>query len=207
MTTIVSTAGRDVGLSSLSGSTSGRYRAPAEGLCSLQAVVTRRRLDAELVRRGLATSRNDARDVVATGAVTVDGAPALKPDRMVAPAENVVVRGPGRRFASRGGDKLDAALSVFAVDVIGRHALDAGASTGGFTDCLLQRGAASVIAVDVGHGQIDARLASDERVTVRDRTSAAPSTSSSPTSRSSRCAPCSTRSSTSVARAAILCCW
>jgi 23S rRNA (cytidine1920-2'-O)/16S rRNA (cytidine1409-2'-O)-methyltransferase len=133
-------------------------------------VVTRRRLDAELVRRGLAASRNEARDVVATGYVTVGGAPALKPDRMVAPAEDVVVRAPARRFVGRGGEKLDAALSVFAVEVTGRHVLDAGASTGGFTDCLLQRGAASVIAVDVGHGQLDTRLANDARVVVRDRT-------------------------------------
>jgi 23S rRNA (cytidine1920-2'-O)/16S rRNA (cytidine1409-2'-O)-methyltransferase len=133
-------------------------------------VVTRRRLDAELVRRGLAASRNEARDVVATGYVTVGGAPALKPDRMVAPAEDVVVRAPARRFVGRGGDKLAAALDAFDVDVSNRRALDAGASTGGFTDCLLQRGATSVIAVDVGHGQLDARLANDERVVVRDRT-------------------------------------
>jgi 23S rRNA (cytidine1920-2'-O)/16S rRNA (cytidine1409-2'-O)-methyltransferase len=89
---------------------------------------------------------------------------------MVAPAEDVIVRAPARRFVGRGGEKLDAALSVFALDVEGRTALDAGASTGGFTDCLLQRGVASVIAVDVGHGQLDARLAQDERVVVRDRT-------------------------------------
>jgi 23S rRNA (cytidine1920-2'-O)/16S rRNA (cytidine1409-2'-O)-methyltransferase len=133
-------------------------------------VVTRRRLDAELVRRGLAGSRHEARDVVATGYVTVAGAPALKPDRMVAPAEDVVVRAPPRRFVGRGGEKLEAALVAFGLDVDGRRALDAGASTGGFTDCLLQRGAASVIAVDVGHGQLDARLANDERVVVRDRT-------------------------------------
>ena len=133
-------------------------------------MVIRRRLDAELVRRGLAASRNEARDVVATGYVTVGGAPALKPDRMVAPAEDVMVRAPARRFVGRGGEKLDAALNAFAVDVEGRCALDAGASTGGFTDCLLQRGVTSVIAVDVGHGQLDAALANDERVVVRDRT-------------------------------------
>jgi 23S rRNA (cytidine1920-2'-O)/16S rRNA (cytidine1409-2'-O)-methyltransferase len=170
MTRIVSTAGRDVGLLSLRGITPGRYRVPCDGLCSLHVVVTRRRLDAELVRRGLAASRNEARDVVATGYVTVGGAPALKPDRMVAPAEDVVVRAPARRFVGRGGDKLDAALSAFTVSVEGRRVLDAGASTGGFTDCLLQRGATSVIAVDVGHGQLDSRLANDERVVVRDRT-------------------------------------
>jgi len=97
------------------------------------------------------------------------GAPAWKPARLVAPDEPVVVLGPPRRFVSRGGDKLDAAIEHFAVDVAGRHALDAGASTGGFTDCLLQRGAATVVAVDVGHGQLDPRIRADARVTVRER--------------------------------------
>src|SRR4051812_22078088 len=104
----------------------------------------RRRLDAELVRRGLAPSRDQARDAIAAGRVLVGGAQAAKPARMVDAGEAVEVLGPGPRFVSRGGDKLDAALERFAIDVTGARALDAGASTGGFTDCLLQRGAAAV---------------------------------------------------------------
>ncbi len=100
----------------------------------------------------------------------VGGAPADKTSRLVAPSEPVVLLGPSRRFVSRGGDKLAAALDRFGVDVDGRRALDAGASTGGFTDCLLQRGAAEVVAVDVGHGQLDAGLRSDARVRVLERT-------------------------------------
>ena len=100
----------------------------------------------------------------------VDGAPALKPARMVGPGEQVVLTGPARRFVSRGGEKLEAALDRFSVDPRGRVALDAGASTGGFTDCLLQRGATHVIAVDVGYGQLHASLRGDSRVTVRERT-------------------------------------
>jgi 23S rRNA (cytidine1920-2'-O)/16S rRNA (cytidine1409-2'-O)-methyltransferase len=84
----------------------------------------------------------------------------------------VVLVGPGPRYVSRGGEKLDAALTRFAVAVAGRHALDAGASTGGFTDCLLQRGAARVYAVDVGHGQLDGSLRADPRVTVLERVNA-----------------------------------
>lgn len=98
------------------------------------------------------------------------GAPADKPARLVGPAEPVVVVGPPARFVSRGGDKLDAALDHFTVEVVGRRVLDAGASTGGFTDCVLQRGAASVVAVDVGYGQLDERLRHDPRVEVRERT-------------------------------------
>lgn len=89
---------------------------------------------------------------------------------MVASGEAVEVTGPAPRFVSRGGDKLDAALDHFAVDVAGRHALDAGASTGGFTDCLLQRGASGVTALDVGYGQLHERLRADPRVTVVERT-------------------------------------
>jgi 23S rRNA (cytidine1920-2'-O)/16S rRNA (cytidine1409-2'-O)-methyltransferase len=89
---------------------------------------------------------------------------------MVAPHEPVEVTGPGPRFVSRGGEKLDAALDRFAVPVAGCRALDAGASTGGFTDCLLQRGATEVVAVDVGYGQLHERLRADPRVVVRERT-------------------------------------
>jgi 23S rRNA (cytidine1920-2'-O)/16S rRNA (cytidine1409-2'-O)-methyltransferase len=93
-----------------------------------------------------------------------------KPARLVAESEPIVVDTAGRRFVSRGGDKLDAALDRFPISVTGRRCLDAGASTGGFTDCLLQRGAASVTAVDVGYGQLHPRLRHDPRVEVRERT-------------------------------------
>ncbi|MFN2502630.1 MAG: TlyA family RNA methyltransferase [Acidimicrobiales bacterium] len=130
----------------------------------------RRRLDLELVRRGLAPSRERAQAAIASGRVLVAGARADKAARLVAPGEPVEVLGPPPPFVSRGGQKLDAALEGFAVPVAGRRAVDAGASTGGFTDCLLQRGAAHVVAVDVGHGQLDLRFRSHPRVTVRERT-------------------------------------
>ena len=130
----------------------------------------RRRLDAELVRRGLSVSREQARTAIAEGRVVVAGAPAAKPARLVDPGEPIRVLGDGPRFVSRGGEKLDAALDRFGVDVDGARTLDAGASTGGFTDCLLQRGAASVLAVDVGYGQLHPRLREDPRVTVLERT-------------------------------------
>jgi 23S rRNA (cytidine1920-2'-O)/16S rRNA (cytidine1409-2'-O)-methyltransferase len=102
--------------------------------------------------------------------VTVRGVPATKPARLVGAEDQLALQGPGPRFVSRGGDKLDAALDRFQVDVAGLVALDAGASTGGFTDCLLRRGAAQVVAVDVGRGQLDLRLRNDPRVTVLERT-------------------------------------
>jgi 23S rRNA (cytidine1920-2'-O)/16S rRNA (cytidine1409-2'-O)-methyltransferase len=102
--------------------------------------------------------------------VVVDGAPATKPARLVDPAQAVEVLGPPPRFVGRGGEKLDAALDRFGIDVTGVRALDAGASTGGFTDCLLQRGAREVVAVDVGYGQLHERLRSDERVRNLERT-------------------------------------
>jgi 23S rRNA (cytidine1920-2'-O)/16S rRNA (cytidine1409-2'-O)-methyltransferase len=126
----------------------------------------RRRLDAELVRRGLTASRTEAAASIALGRVLVNGARADKPARQVDPGDAVVLQGPGPRYVSRGGLKLEAALDAFAIDVTGRRALDAGASTGGFTDCLLQRGAAHVVALDVGHGQLHERIRRDERVTV-----------------------------------------
>jgi len=130
----------------------------------------RRRLDAELVRRGLAASRTDAQASVAAGRVLVNGAPADKPARLVAAGDAVVVEGPPARFVGRGGEKLDAALDAFGVDVGGLTALDVGASTGGFTDCLLQRGARRVVALDVGHGQLHPRIRDDPRVVVLERT-------------------------------------
>ena len=122
------------------------------------------------MRRGLASSRQSARAAIEAGRVTVSGAPAIKAARLVAPDEPVVVAGDPPRFVSRGGEKLAAALDRFAVDPRGVRALDAGASTGGFTDCLLQRGAAEVVAVDVGYGQLHERLRADDRVEVHERT-------------------------------------
>jgi 23S rRNA (cytidine1920-2'-O)/16S rRNA (cytidine1409-2'-O)-methyltransferase len=118
----------------------------------------------------LARSREQARAFIEEGKVLVRGSVAVKAAHLVAPGDPVVVVGPGPRYVSRGGDKLDAALEQFAVAVTGRLTLDAGASTGGFTDCLLQRGAMSVLAVDVGRGQLHPRLRADARVTVLERT-------------------------------------
>jgi 23S rRNA (cytidine1920-2'-O)/16S rRNA (cytidine1409-2'-O)-methyltransferase len=133
-------------------------------------VGARRRLDAELVRRGLAVSRFDASAAIDDGRVLVNGAVAEKAARLVAPADAVTVLGPPPRFVGRGGEKLDAALASFGVEVAGRRWLDVGASTGGFTDCLLARGATHVVALDVGHGQLHPKLRHDDRVTVLERT-------------------------------------
>lgn len=122
------------------------------------------------MRRGLAPSRERAREAIDAGQVIVSGAPAAKASRQVGTGEPIEVLGPRPRFVSRGGLKLDAALDRFPVEVVGRRALDAGASTGGFTDCLLQRGAAEVVAVDVGYGQLHERLRSDDRVRNLERT-------------------------------------
>ena len=132
--------------------------------------MTRRPLDAELVRRGLAGTRTEARAAVRRGEVVLGGRPADKPSTLVAPDEPLEMLGPARRFVSRGGEKLEAALGRFGVDVAGRDCLDAGASTGGFTDCLLRRGAARVAAVDVAYGQFAWTLRQDPRVTVLERT-------------------------------------
>ena len=134
------------------------------------------RLDAELVRRGLARSREHASELIAAGRVSVAGAVARKAATGVSAAAAVLVTetdDPG--WASRGAHKLLGALAAFTprgLGVAGRRCLDAGASTGGFTDVLLRHGAAQVVAVDVGYGQLDWRLRTDPRVTVRDRTNA-----------------------------------
>lgn len=107
---------------------------------------------------------------IEAGRVVVAGAPASKGATLVDPSQPIAVLGPPPRFVGRGGEKLDAALEHFRLDVAGRRCLDAGASTGGFTDCLLQRGAAEVIAVDVGYGQLHEKLRGDPRVVVRERT-------------------------------------
>ena len=132
--------------------------------------MTRRRLDTELVRRGLVASRAEAQEAVRNGLVLVSGSPATKVATMVGDDAPITLRGVARRFVSRGGEKLRAALDRFAVDPAGLEALDAGASTGGFTDCLLRAGAARVIAVDVGYGQLAWSLRTDDRVTVMERT-------------------------------------
>ena len=127
------------------------------------------RLDVLLVARGLAPTRERAQALVLAGEVLVDGAAADKPALLVAEGADVAVRA-GLPYVSRGGLKLAHGLDTFGVDPAGRVALDAGASTGGFTDCLLQRGAARVYAVDVGYGQLDWRLRQDPRVVVLDKT-------------------------------------
>lgn len=129
----------------------------------------RRRLDAELVRRSIAPSRAEAVRLIEARRVTVGGVLADKAARLVAAGDAVEVLGPPRRYVSRGGLKLEAALDEFHIDPAGLRVLDAGASTGGFTDCVLQRGAAEVVAVDVGYGQLHEKLRADARVVSRER--------------------------------------
>ncbi|WP_052850067.1 TlyA family RNA methyltransferase [Streptomyces avicenniae] len=133
------------------------------------------RLDAELVRRKLARSREHARTLIEAGRVTVNGSPAAKPATQVATSAALVVTEDRSdpEYVSRGGHKLAGAFAAFTprgLVVAGRRALDAGASTGGFTDVLLRAGAAHVVAVDVGYGQLAWSLQADARVTVKDRT-------------------------------------
>jgi 23S rRNA (cytidine1920-2'-O)/16S rRNA (cytidine1409-2'-O)-methyltransferase len=130
----------------------------------------RARLDAEMARRGLAESRESARRLIMAGRVRVNSQPAGKADLKVDAEAEISVLPGGPEYASRGGYKLAAAIDRFAINVQGRHALDVGASTGGFTDVLLRRGAAMVIALDVGYGQIAEKLRHDQRVVLMDRT-------------------------------------
>jgi 23S rRNA (cytidine1920-2'-O)/16S rRNA (cytidine1409-2'-O)-methyltransferase len=135
-------------------------------------MVRRVRLDTELVRRGLARSREQAADLIATGRVAVGGQAAAKAATQVGQdaAITIAQASAGPDYASRGGRKLEGALAAFAgLSVAGRRCLDAGASTGGFTDVLLRAGAAEVVAVDVGYGQLAWALRTDPRVTVLDR--------------------------------------
>ncbi len=125
----------------------------------------RQRLDQLVAERGLAASRARARDAILRGHVTVDGRPVAKPSLAVSIDAVVTLNDPAADDVSRAGLKLKAALDAFDFDVAGRTALDVGASTGGFTEVLLRRGATHVIAVDVGHGQMHPRIAADPRVT------------------------------------------
>ncbi|HLY28298.1 MAG TPA: TlyA family RNA methyltransferase, partial [Aggregatilineales bacterium] len=131
----------------------------------------KRRLDILLVERGLTPSREQARRLIMAGEVTVNGKLFDKPGMQVNADADVVLRAKPR-FVSRGGEKLDAALTAFDVSVAGKICADLGASTGGFTDCLLQHDVAKVYAIDVGYGQIDYRLRQDQRVVVMEQTNA-----------------------------------
>jgi 23S rRNA (cytidine1920-2'-O)/16S rRNA (cytidine1409-2'-O)-methyltransferase len=131
-------------------------------------VKRKERLDVALVDRGLAPSRERARALILAGQVTVNGTVISKAGTAIALDAQVDLTAPDHPYVGRGGVKLAHALEVFGIEVAGRRALDIGASTGGFTDALLQRGAASVIALDVGRGQLDWRLRTDPRVLVRE---------------------------------------
>ena len=130
------------------------------------------RLDTLLVDRGLAASRERARALILAGSVRVNGQPAVKAGTAVPVDAEVSVATPDHPYVSRGGLKLAHALDTFAIPVADRIALDIGASTGGFTDVLLQRGAARVVALDVGHGQLDWKIRNDPRVEVIERKNA-----------------------------------
>ena len=132
--------------------------------------MTRRRLDLEMVRRELTPTRSRAKELIDAGEVLVRGAVANKPAHLVAAGDPISLVATKPRFVSRGGDKLDAALTQFKVDANGKRVIDVGASTGGFTDCVIQRGATQVVAIDVGYGQLDHGLREDIRVKVFERT-------------------------------------
>jgi 23S rRNA (cytidine1920-2'-O)/16S rRNA (cytidine1409-2'-O)-methyltransferase len=133
--------------------------------------VTKVRLDVLLFERGLAESRAKAQALIMAGQVRVNGQTALKPATAIEPDSTLTIDS-GPRFVSRGGEKLDAALEAFKVDVTGLTCADVGASTGGFTDCLLQRGAAKVYAIDVGKGILHWKLRNDPRVVLMEETNA-----------------------------------
>ena len=130
------------------------------------------RLDALLVQRGLVESRDKAKAVIMGGHVILEGEREDKPGRMVSPDAAVELRDYEKKYVSRGGYKLEKALLEFGIDLQGAVCIDAGASTGGFTDCMLQNGASKVYAVDVGYGQLDWKLRSDPRVVCLERTNA-----------------------------------
>jgi 23S rRNA (cytidine1920-2'-O)/16S rRNA (cytidine1409-2'-O)-methyltransferase len=130
------------------------------------------RLDVLLVERGLAASRERARALILAGQIRVDGQPVTKAGALIASGAEIALATPDHPYVSRGGVKLAAALDAFRINVAGRTALDIGASTGGFTDVLLQRGAEKVVALDVGYGQLDWKLRSDSRVIAMERLNA-----------------------------------
>lgn len=134
--------------------------------------MARNRLDRILFARGLAPTREKAQALILSGAVSVDGRRVDKAGTPVDESAEITVAGPPHPYVSRGGLKLAAALDAFGLDPTGAVCLDVGASTGGFTDCFLQRGAAKVYAVDVGHGQLDSKLRADPRVVVREKVNA-----------------------------------
>jgi 23S rRNA (cytidine1920-2'-O)/16S rRNA (cytidine1409-2'-O)-methyltransferase len=136
----------------------------------VQRVSRRRRLDAELVRRELVASRSQAQGLIMSRRVLVGGTVADKAARLVDPGDAIELLGGRPQFVSRGGEKLAAALDRFDVDVDGRRVIDAGSSTGGFTDCVLQAGAARVVAIDVGRNQLHERMRADPRVAVHEQT-------------------------------------
>lgn len=134
--------------------------------------MSRDRLDAVLVARGLSAGREQAKRSVMAGTVYINGQKAAKASQFVSESDEVTVRGEPMPFVSRGGLKLQRALDSFRIDVTGFVCLDVGASTGGFTDCLLSRGAKKVYAIDVGYGQLDWKLRNDPRVVVMERANA-----------------------------------
>jgi 23S rRNA (cytidine1920-2'-O)/16S rRNA (cytidine1409-2'-O)-methyltransferase len=136
-----------------------------------QSAASKSRIDTLLVERGYAESRAQAQAALLAGEIRVDGAPVRKPGVLVSGTAAIeVLHRPA--YVSRGGDKLAHALGAFGIDVAGQTCVDVGASTGGFTDCLLQNGARRVYAVDVGYGELDYRLRQDKRVVVMERTNA-----------------------------------
>ena len=132
--------------------------------------MARRRLDLEMVRRGLSDSREIAQLLIKSGKVLVSGSSALKPSSMIDASQPLTIIDPLPKYVSRAGGKLEAALETFKVEVKSSRCIDVGASTGGFTDCLIQNGAKSVLAVDVGRGQIHERLVANQRVKVLEQT-------------------------------------
>ncbi|MEW6259894.1 MAG: TlyA family RNA methyltransferase [Thermodesulfobacteriota bacterium] len=138
---------------------------------STRATVTdKRRIDVALVERGLAESRQKAQAMIMAGRVFVRDRPIDKPGHLILASDPIEIRGLDMPYVSRGGLKLEEALRFFSIDVTGKICIDIGASTGGFTDCLLQHGARRVYAVDVGYGQLAWKLRSDPRVIVIERT-------------------------------------
>jgi 23S rRNA (cytidine1920-2'-O)/16S rRNA (cytidine1409-2'-O)-methyltransferase len=130
------------------------------------------RLDRHLAESGLSASREKAKREIASGWVKINGETVRDPARIVTGIEEIIVERPGGLYVSRGGEKLEKALSYFSIDVRGKTCVDLGASTGGFTDCLLRHGATKVFAVDVGYGQLDYSLRVDPRVVVMERQNA-----------------------------------